>query len=151
MGKDLTQRSGGIAGVIQCGSSVRAVVLFGGNEVDVTAETEFPLLAEFLGRFRQSVQLGQGDTGNLGRMLQKWASDFVPLRRIDPDASKNPLQRQFDDFLALSDHIGPGFPVEQNLKSRQPVGALPMISRSQLTGGHSSTTSPGSRSGLYSQ
>ncbi len=85
MGKDLPQRSGGVAGVIQCGSSVRAVVLFGGNEVDVTVETEFPLLAEFLGRFRQSVQLSQGDTGNFGRMLEKETSHVVPLRRIDPD------------------------------------------------------------------
>lgn len=55
-GEDLPQSPGCLPGMIEGGLSIGAVVFFGGNEIDVAVEAELPLLAQLLGRSRQSFQ-----------------------------------------------------------------------------------------------
>jgi hypothetical protein len=81
-------------------------------------------------------------------ILEQEITDVVDLGRIVADESQHALERQLDHFLALRNHVGKCSPSMQDVQRGQPVVTLSVIPGGQLVGGHSSTTSPGRKSGL---
>lgn len=77
--------------------------------------------------------------------------NVVPLRRVDSDETKSPLEDELDNVLSLPDDVGVHCGLHQRTQAVAPGPGPPKVVARDFVEGHSVTTSPGFQSGLRSQ
>jgi hypothetical protein len=103
------------------------VVLLRGQEIDVAAEGELPLLAQPGRPAGEAVDRLGSDARKPFGVLPEQSADIVPVRRLHACLSQHPLQRQLDDLLRLADDVRVCRRIEQHAQDRQPYACLGQI------------------------